>query len=192
LAKREIRYLPVDEIQPDPRNPRAHDSIEDVKASILRFGFVDPIIHDGRTGRIVAGHGRREALTELRDQWRESANGKRKVPDGIQVKGDQWLAPVVFGLETADDDEAAGLLVNLNRLTETGGWLPDKQLALLGQIADSVKGLEGIGFTDEDVAALREMVEAQATPPDEFPEYDENIDTEHTCPKCGYAWSGGA
>lgn len=28
--------------------------------------------------------------------------------------------------------------------------------------------------------------------PEEFPEYDESIDTEHQCPKCGYQWSGKA
>jgi hypothetical protein len=27
--------------------------------------------------------------------------------------------------------------------------------------------------------------------PDEFSKVDETIDTEHTCPKCGYKWSGG-
>ena len=31
-----------------------------------------------------------------------------------------------------------------------------------------------------------------AAPPEDFPEFDENIDTEHKCPKCGYAWSGKA
>jgi len=25
--------------------------------------------------------------------------------------------------------------------------------------------------------------------PDEFPEMDEDIDTKHECPKCGYEWS---
>jgi hypothetical protein len=29
-------------------------------------------------------------------------------------------------------------------------------------------------------------------PPDEFPAYDETIPVEHTCPKCGYEWSGGS
>jgi hypothetical protein len=27
-------------------------------------------------------------------------------------------------------------------------------------------------------------------PPNDFNEYDEAIDTEHECPKCGYQWSG--
>jgi rubrerythrin len=29
------------------------------------------------------------------------------------------------------------------------------------------------------------------TPPEDFKEVDENIETEHSCPKCGYKWSGG-
>jgi hypothetical protein len=29
------------------------------------------------------------------------------------------------------------------------------------------------------------------SPPDDFGEVDEDIDTEHECPKCGYKWSGG-
>ena len=28
-------------------------------------------------------------------------------------------------------------------------------------------------------------------PPEQFPEVDEGIETEHECPKCGYKWSGG-
>jgi hypothetical protein len=29
-------------------------------------------------------------------------------------------------------------------------------------------------------------------PPDEFPEYDENIPVDHQCPRCGYIWSGSS
>lgn len=29
-----------------------------------------------------------------------------------------------------------------------------------------------------------------AIPPEDFPEYDDDIDTEYCCPKCGYEWSG--
>lgn len=188
MTKRTIRYLPIDDIQPDPRNPRAHESIEDVKASILRFGFVDPVVHDDRTERIVAGHGRKEALIALRDQWRRDRQSV-KVPDGITVKGDQWLAPVVYGLRTENDEEAAGLLVALNRLTETGGWIPQRTLDLLDEIAKATDGLAGIGFDDASIESLRKLA-ADAVPPDDFPEYDEDIATEHTCPSCGYAWSG--
>jgi hypothetical protein len=160
MTERRIEYLPIDEIQPDPRNPRAHESIEDVKASILRFGFVDPIIHDDRTGQMIAGHGRVEALTDLHARWLKAPKKDREVPGGITADGDRWHAPVIVGWSSADDDEAAGLLIALNRLTETSKWIPDKQLALLNEIAKSVEGLVGVGYTDEDRAALQRLVEA--------------------------------
>jgi hypothetical protein len=160
MTERRIEYLPIDEIQPDPRNPRAHESIEDVKASILRFGFVDPIIHDDRTGQMIAGHGRVEALTDLHARWLKAPKKDREVPGGITADGDRWHAPVVFGWSSADDNEAAGLLMALNRLTETSKWIPDKQLALLNEIAESVEGLVGVGYSDDDRAALQRLVEA--------------------------------
>jgi hypothetical protein len=54
---------------------------------------------------------------------------------------------------------------------------------------------------DTGCDALRDMLAAvangaglgdsQVDAPDEFAEVDENIPIEHTCPKCGYRWSGG-
>jgi hypothetical protein len=42
-------------------------------------------------------------------------------------------------------------------------------------------------FSEKELEALYGQVEA----PDEFASVDENIETEHSCPKCGYRWSGG-
>jgi ParB-like chromosome segregation protein Spo0J len=58
--------------------------------------------------------------------------------------------------------------------------------------------LDGVSVDDLALRALLDELGASATapaevmPPAEFPEYGEDIETEHTCPKCGYAWSGGA
>jgi len=46
-------------------------------------------------------------------------------------------------------------------------------------------------LTGFDAAGLEELMTAAPPGPDSFPEVDENIETEHQCPKCGYAWSGG-
>lgn len=56
------------------------------------------------------------------------------------------------------------------------------------------------GFDDEilrmwnaDGAALATMLgveQNEVAAPDEFKEFDEDIETEHVCPKCGYRWSG--
>jgi hypothetical protein len=53
----EIIEVPIEEIKPDPKNPRQHSrqQIRQVAASIQRFGFRGPILidtHDG--GRIRA------------------------------------------------------------------------------------------------------------------------------------------
>jgi hypothetical protein len=171
---RRIEYVPIDDLRGDPRNPRAHESIEDVEASIIRFGFADPIVHDGRTGWMLAGHGRIKALHRLRDRWRANP-GRVEIPDGIVAEGDQWLAPVVFGLSTVDDNEAAGLLMALNQLTITGGWIPDRQLALLDDLMLSGRGLEGIGFTDKMIADLRKIAEADVLDEDRAPTTGERL-----------------
>ena len=86
-APRRIEYVPLADVIPAPRNPRAHSSLPLVRASIDRFGFVDGAVHDGRTGRIVAGHGRLEALTAM------EAAGEHP-PDGVIVGGRCRCKPV--------------------------------------------------------------------------------------------------
>lgn len=52
---------------------------------------------------------------------------------------------------------------------------------VLGQFLDELA--RESGFTRGSVP----LVNA----PEEFPEYGDDIETEHECPKCGYTWSGG-
>ena len=54
---------------------------------------------------------------------------------------------------------------------------------------------EALATWNDDAANLAVMLEAEqeaeeVAPPDDFKEYDEDIETEHVCPKCGYRWSG--
>ena len=53
---------------------------------------------------------------------------------------------------------------------------------------------EALAVWDDAGANLALMLEgekSEVVPPDDFKEYDEDIETEHVCPKCGYRWSGG-
>ncbi len=66
-----IKYYPLSDLVPDPRNARTHPKrqIEQIKASIAEFGFTNPILADPE-GNIIAGHGRLQAargmgLTEV-------------------------------------------------------------------------------------------------------------------------------
>ena len=48
--------------------------------------------------------------------------------------------------------------------------------------------LSAIGFDEGELENLNSGETDEA--PEDFDEYDENIETAHTCPKCGYSWSG--
>lgn len=62
-----IVYLAPDELTPYPRNARQHTptDIEQIKTSILRCGFDDPIGIWGEKNVVVEGHGRLIAAKEL-------------------------------------------------------------------------------------------------------------------------------
>ncbi len=62
-----IEYLPVDALVPYEGNPRAHDEydVEQIKISISKYGFNDPIGIWSDHNVIVEGHGRLEAAKEL-------------------------------------------------------------------------------------------------------------------------------
>ena len=54
-----MRYRPIGELTPDPRNARTHPKrqIEQLQASIREFGFTNPVLADPE-GNLIAGHGR--------------------------------------------------------------------------------------------------------------------------------------
>ena len=51
-----------------------------------------------------------------------------------------------------------------------------------------IEELLAAGFAD---AAVATILGSEVAPPEGFAAVDENINTEHQCPKCGYKWSGG-
>lgn len=103
IDPRRIEYVPVGELRPDPRNPKAHDEAT-IDASIGRFGVLDLIVRDERTGYIVSGHGRQKAFTQMQARG-ESA------PEGVQIgESGEWLVPVVVGWASRTDSEAAAAL----------------------------------------------------------------------------------
>lgn len=61
-----ILVIPTNELRKNPRNARTHSKkqIHQIKKSIKRFGFNNPVLID-RNNQIVAGHGRVEAAKLL-------------------------------------------------------------------------------------------------------------------------------
>lgn len=149
IDPRQVEYLPLGSLQADPRNPKAHH-LETIDESIGRFGMLDLIVRDGRTGYIISGHGRRKALAGMAERG-------EMPPEGVKIDPDsgEWLVPVVAGWSSRTDSEAAAALIALNRTTELGGWVDDELLGLLDQLADEDGGLEGVGYDEADIEALR-------------------------------------
>ena len=148
----------------DPANVRTHDSknLEAIKASLARFGQQKPIAVNSK-GIIVAGNGTMMAAKML--NW-----------SSVEI--------VRTDLEGA---EAIAYAIADNRTAELAGW---DEAALAQQLAalqiDDEELANIAGFTDAEIEAM-----AGKIAPESFPEVNENIDTAHQCPKCGYKWSGG-
>lgn len=167
IDPRRIAYLPLAELTADPRNPKAHDD-EVIEKSIGRFGMLDPIVRDERTGFIVSGHGRSKSLTAMEKRGETAPEGVRTDPET-----GAWLVPVVVGWGSRTDAEAGAALIALNRTTELGGWVDDALLDLLDDLADMDEGLDGVGFSDLEVADLRSYLES-AEKAYTLPEEDED------------------
>jgi DNA modification methylase len=58
----EVSYWDPARVKPDPRNPRKHsaEQLHQIRASIDKFGFVNPLLVDEQDA-IIAGHGRHQA-----------------------------------------------------------------------------------------------------------------------------------
>lgn len=124
-------YRPLDEVARAARNPKRHDE-ENLAASLARFGYVEQITVDERTGKLVAGHGRLDALLARRERGEDP-------PDGITVDdAGVWAVPVARGWRSTTDAEAEAYLIESNQSVMLPGWDP----------AGLAEMLDDIGRTD--------------------------------------------
>src|SRR3990167_5821814 len=145
MADVRIEYRDLATLLRAPRNPKGHD-LGAIQSSLVRFGFVAPIIVDDATGRLVAGHGRIDALQQRK------ASGQPP-PARIKVEGDRWLVPVVAGGSFGAPVESESYLISDNQTTILGAWDDQELAALLSDLA-ARDALSGTGFDREDVDRL--------------------------------------
>lgn len=159
------RMVDIELLIPYINNARTHseDQIKLIAASIEKFGWTVPVLTDGKNG-IIAGHGRVMAARLL---------GLKMVPI-IELRG------------MSDADKRAYVLAD-NKLAERAGWDSELLAIELGRLREEKYDLSIIGFSGDELAKLF----GEAAAPDDFPGFDSDIETEHTCPKCGYKFSGG-
>ena len=164
----------VADLTPYARNSRQHSQaqIAQIAASIKEWGWTQPIIIDDEGG-ILAGHGRLLAAQHL---------GLEEVPCVVATG---WSEAKRRAYVIAD-----------NRLAELAQWDQAMLATELQDLAALDFDLELTGWDGEELARLLGGDDSQPSDepdsPDEFKEVDEDINTEHECPKCGYRWSGSA
>lgn len=142
--KPRLEFVPVHELVPADRNPKQH---VDLGPSFERFGFTEPGLICERTGKLVAGHGRRDKLLELEGAGAEP-------PEGIVVGDDgRWRMPIVRGWASKDDDEFEAYLVASNQLSAAGGFDLAAMVDVLSDLSRG-PGLEGTGVTDNELTSL--------------------------------------
>lgn len=166
-----IELLATSALTPYARNAKRHDDVQvsQIAASIREFGFNNPVLIDDANG-VIAGHGRLLAAQRL---------GLDEVP--------------CIRLGHLTDTQRRAYIIADNRLAETGGGWDIEMLAL--EIEELRLNEFDIDLTGFDAAALDGMFATEPgsydePPPDDFNEVDEDIETEHRCPSCGYEWSG--
>ena len=147
-----VVFTKLSEIQEADRNVKDHD-IGSIHESMNRFGFTSPLLLNETTGKLVAGHGRIEALKQKK-QFNESAPANIKVDD---ESGD-WLVPVIRGVSFKSEEEAQAYLLADNRLVELGGWDTGALIEELEKIAEETS-LQGTGFDEADIQAMYEDLE---------------------------------
>jgi DNA modification methylase len=137
------------ELVPADYNPRKIDDhqLDALKRSLDRWGFVEPVVMNKRTGRIVGGHQRVKAALAL------------AVPEVPTV----WV--------DIDEEGEKALNIALNQIS--GEWEEDKLAALLDELEAKGQSLEELGFKqdrlDDLLAELRQGPELQGDL-DEVPE----------------------
>jgi hypothetical protein len=169
-GKSRIEYMALGKLREARRNPKLHD-IEETIASIRRFGFVQVPAIDEKTGLLVAGHGRREALLEMKQAG-------EPVPKNIEDRDGEWFVPVLRGVAFETETEAEAYLLADNRVGGLAGY-DDAMLAKmafeLAKVSGDGTGLVGTGIdpkTYEDLQAQLGRFEASEAAPPDLPDGD--------------------
>lgn len=140
----DIVFVAIDTLHEDPANAKKHPekNLAAIRASLLEFGQVEPLIVMADTNRVIGGNGRLAVMRDL--GWTE-------------IK-------VVFfrGSET----QARALAIALNRTGELGEWDAKALKDTLESIAADGFDVGKLAITDDDLTAIVNSALGDALPAD--------------------------
>lgn len=163
-----IERVAIGDLHEDPANARKHGkkNVDAIRSSLKQFGQVEPLVVQKSSGKVIGGNGR---LSVMRDEG--------------------WdFCDVVY--VDVDNMSATALGIALNRSGELGEWDEEVLPRLLSDLRGQEFDVEALGWEDHEVQEMA-MEPKAPEPPGQFPTVDDDLETDHQCPKCGYEWSGG-
>jgi hypothetical protein len=137
---RRIEIWPTDRLVPYAKNARTHspEQVAQIAASIVEFGFVNPILVDTNDG-IIAGHGRLLAARKL----------------GLSE------CPVVV-LDHLTETQRRAYVIADNKLAMNAGWDEATLAAELRDLERAGVDLALVGFSDDELNSLLADEEPEA------------------------------
>jgi len=155
IAPPKIETVPLDKLKPWPKNPRKAHAVDAIARSIEAFGYLAPIIVQKDTYRILAGHGRLEALK------------KHGITD----------VPVLVA--DVDDDRADLYTLADNKITELAEWDFATMADLLLEFDQKNLDVTLTGFTEKELEQIANWTHAgEVEEKDPLPEVPEQAVTQ--------------
>lgn len=161
-----ITLMSIDHLQPYALNSRTHSpvQVEQLAASLLKFGWTNPVLADDRG--IIAGHGRVLGAAEV------YRRGKQILfPDGTPIPIGQIPVLDVSGW---DEARRRAYIIADNKLALNAGWDEDLLKIEMKALAALEFDMDVIGFNEDELAELlAEIPEGNPdADPDDVPEVE--------------------
>ena len=166
-----LRMVPASDLRPNPKNWRTHPKNQQdaLRGVLSEIGLADACLA------------------------RELSDGSLMLIDGhlrAETLGDGDVPVLILDVNEAEADKLLATLDPLAAMAETDAVKLDE---LLRTFNSSSEALQQLAASTASEAGLYEAIDGptaeEPEAPEDFKEVDENIETEHECPKCGYKWS---
>jgi ParB-like chromosome segregation protein Spo0J len=158
-SKAPVELVSIDKLEIHPDNPRQGD-IGAIVTSIEENGFYGTLVAQQSTSRVLAGNHRLQAAI---------AAGLKELP--------------VYWVDV-NDIEARKILLADNRTSDLASYDDNQLLHILKDLIEVDNSLLGTGFDGDDLDDL--IKDLEDSPPGDFKTFGDDLETNHTCPKCGY------
>jgi hypothetical protein len=164
-----LEWRSPQELAENPANWRLHPESQTTALTdvIAEVGWAGACLYNEVSGRLIDGHARRKLALE----------------QGCE------LVPVLVGSWTEEQERK--ILATLDPLSAMAEADGPALAALLADVSTGSPALQAmLSELAEKAGVIPYTGTGDVSAPEDFKSYDEDIPTEHQCPRCGYKWSG--